>query len=34
MHDFPQLEGHVEPDVWGTPMERDLVINDEKDPSI
>ena len=34
MHDFPQLEGHVEPDVWGTPMERDLTINEEQDPSI
>lgn len=22
MHDFPQLEGHVEPDVWGTAHER------------
>lgn len=22
LHDFPQLEGHVEPDVWGTPRER------------
>ena len=23
MHAFPELEGHVEPDVWGTPRERD-----------
>lgn len=22
MHDFPELEGHVEPDVWGTARER------------
>ncbi len=28
MHQFPDLEGHVEPDVWGTPRER----HDPPDP--
>ena len=33
MHDFPELEGHVEPDVWGSPAEQG-PFSDARDPSI
>jgi AGCS family alanine or glycine:cation symporter len=34
LHTFPELEGHVEPDVWGTLDERAEVSGAGRDPSI
>ena len=34
MHDFPELEGHVDPDVWGSRYERAEPAGGGRDPSI